>query len=213
MPVLPFVSPELDIPERVAVVGSSPNIIGRGLGKEIDGYDWVIRLNRCPVKGYEKDVGRRSPLRVVNGGIFRDFHRGGNTLGTTILPEIQKIHNGRVLVIDNGNARKLHADKGSTKLGSSKKVFYLEDRVRAIRMGCTLMGEQFPFHNAPTLGTVAMMLLMNAGITPHLYAWSLDGSRGHYWESRKREPTTNHNVSGEHKMWKRLAEAGKIVIH
>ncbi|XP_038054080.1 alpha-N-acetylgalactosaminide alpha-2,6-sialyltransferase 6-like [Patiria miniata] len=49
-----------------AVVSSSGYLLGTKAGPEIDRHSCVIRLNMAPVKGYEKDVGTRTSLRVMN---------------------------------------------------------------------------------------------------------------------------------------------------
>jgi hypothetical protein len=49
----------------VAVIFSSPTILGRGLGKDIDGHDCVMRFNLAPAQGYEADVGSRTTHRLV----------------------------------------------------------------------------------------------------------------------------------------------------
>lgn len=49
----------------VIVVGSSARLRGKGLGKQIDGYDMVARINAAPVLGHEGDVGSRTTHRFV----------------------------------------------------------------------------------------------------------------------------------------------------
>ena len=45
--------------KKVIVIGNSPSILKNKLGKVIDSYDIVIRLNHCPTKGYEKYIGNK----------------------------------------------------------------------------------------------------------------------------------------------------------
>ncbi|XP_078001118.1 beta-galactoside alpha-2,6-sialyltransferase 2-like [Glandiceps talaboti] len=49
-----------------ALVGSSVTIKGLKLGAEIDTHDAVFRFNLAPVRGYEKDVGAKTTIQVVN---------------------------------------------------------------------------------------------------------------------------------------------------
>ncbi|XP_078596632.1 CMP-N-acetylneuraminate-beta-galactosamide-alpha-2,3-sialyltransferase 4-like [Branchiostoma floridae x Branchiostoma japonicum] len=48
---------------RCLVLGNSGALLEKGLGRVIDGYDVVIRMNDAPVKGYESDVGSRTDFR------------------------------------------------------------------------------------------------------------------------------------------------------
>ena len=53
----------------IAVVGSSGNMLFRGLGASIDSHDVVIRVNDAIVAGYENDVGHQRPSQVRVGWI------------------------------------------------------------------------------------------------------------------------------------------------
>ncbi|KAJ8267553.1 hypothetical protein COCON_G00127250 [Conger conger] len=48
-----------------AVVGNSANLKGSHYGALIDSNDFVIRMNKAPTLGYEKDVGRRTTHHVM----------------------------------------------------------------------------------------------------------------------------------------------------
>ncbi|EPY83277.1 alpha-N-acetyl-neuraminyl-2,3-beta-galactosyl-1,3-N-acetyl-galactosaminide alpha-2,6-sialyltransferase-like protein [Camelus ferus] len=49
-----------------AVVSSSGQMLGSGLGAKIDGAECVLRMNQAPTVGFEVDVGQRSTLRVIS---------------------------------------------------------------------------------------------------------------------------------------------------
>ena len=51
------------------VVSSAGSLLHSGLGKDIDSNDFVIRFNNAPLKGYEKDVGNKTSLRIVNSQV------------------------------------------------------------------------------------------------------------------------------------------------
>nr|XP_009857495.1 alpha-2,3-sialyltransferase ST3Gal I isoform X1 [Ciona intestinalis] len=48
-----------------AVVGNSGNILNSNYGNEIDGHDFVIRMNKGPTYNYENDVGSKTTHRFM----------------------------------------------------------------------------------------------------------------------------------------------------
>merc|ERR1712137_680042 len=67
----PFTSPVANVDllgragKSCAVVGSSPGLIGKGLGNDIDAHDLVIRFNTAVAEGLEKDKGSRTDVRLT----------------------------------------------------------------------------------------------------------------------------------------------------
>ncbi|KAM9820923.1 alpha-N-acetyl-neuraminyl-2,3-beta-galactosyl-1,3-N-acetyl-galactosaminide alpha-2,6-sialyltransferase [Neosynchiropus ocellatus] len=49
-----------------AIVSSSGQMLGAHLGEEIEKFNTVIRMNNAPVRGFEKDVGQKTTVRVVS---------------------------------------------------------------------------------------------------------------------------------------------------
>ncbi|KAK2816002.1 hypothetical protein Q5P01_026469 [Channa striata] len=47
------------------IVGNGAILANKSLGKKIDEFDVVVRLNEAPLKGYEKDVGSRTTIRIT----------------------------------------------------------------------------------------------------------------------------------------------------
>lgn len=52
-----------------AVVASAGSILRSGLGKEIDTHEAVLRFNAAPTEGYERDVGSKTTIRIINSQI------------------------------------------------------------------------------------------------------------------------------------------------
>ncbi|XP_027318216.1 CMP-N-acetylneuraminate-beta-1,4-galactoside alpha-2,3-sialyltransferase isoform X3 [Anas acuta] len=50
---------------RCIIVGNGGVLANKSLGSKIDDYDVVVRLNSAPVKGFEKDVGGKTTLRIT----------------------------------------------------------------------------------------------------------------------------------------------------
>ncbi|CAN0915898.1 Sialyltransferase-like protein 2 [Linum grandiflorum] len=53
---------------RCAVIGNSGDLLKTRFGKEIDGYDVVIRENGAPIQNYTEYVGTKSSFRLLNRG-------------------------------------------------------------------------------------------------------------------------------------------------
>ncbi|XP_020420121.1 sialyltransferase-like protein 2 isoform X2 [Prunus persica] len=53
---------------RCAVIGNSGDLLKTRFGKEIDGYDAVIRENGAPIQNYTDHVGKKSTFRLLNRG-------------------------------------------------------------------------------------------------------------------------------------------------
>ncbi|XP_031147398.1 beta-galactoside alpha-2,6-sialyltransferase 2-like isoform X2 [Sander lucioperca] len=55
--------------QRCAVVMSSAAVLNSGLGAEIDSHDAVLRFNAAPTSGFERDVGSKTTIRIINSQI------------------------------------------------------------------------------------------------------------------------------------------------
>lgn len=53
---------------RCAVVGNSGDLLKTKFGKEIDGFDVIIRENGAPIQNYTDHVGKKSTFRLLNRG-------------------------------------------------------------------------------------------------------------------------------------------------
>ncbi|CAI5690003.1 unnamed protein product [Oreochromis niloticus] len=62
-----------DLCRTCAVVGNSGNLNGSHYGPLIDFHDIVIRINRAPTKGFERDVGNKTTYHVMYPSSFRNL--------------------------------------------------------------------------------------------------------------------------------------------
>jgi hypothetical protein len=76
--------------KNIAIVGSSRNLIGTKLGKKIDKFKLVCRFNLAPTKNFERDVGKKEDILVMNhlffvGKRFNKFHQNIKTIRGKII--------------------------------------------------------------------------------------------------------------------------------
>ncbi|XP_051567213.1 beta-galactoside alpha-2,6-sialyltransferase 2 [Myxocyprinus asiaticus] len=65
--------------QSCAVVTSAGAMLHSGLGKDIDSHDAVLRFNTAPTEGYERDVGNKTTVRIINSQILANPKHRFNT--------------------------------------------------------------------------------------------------------------------------------------
>ncbi|XP_075333394.1 beta-galactoside alpha-2,6-sialyltransferase 2-like [Odontesthes bonariensis] len=73
---------ELRTYQTCAVVTSAGAVLKSSLGGEIDSHDAVLRFNAAPTKGFERDVGSKTTIRIINSQIASrpEHHFSGSSL-------------------------------------------------------------------------------------------------------------------------------------
>ncbi|KAI3964388.1 hypothetical protein MKX01_028723 [Papaver californicum] len=122
----PFVPRQIG---RCAVIGNSGDLLKTKFGKEIDGYDAVIRENGAPIQNYTEYVGKKSTFRLLNRGsakaldkVVELYESGREVLlvKTTIHDIMNKMI--REIPIDNPVYLLLGASFGSAAKGTGLKA-------------------------------------------------------------------------------------------
>ena len=187
----------LNIHGSIAVVGNSPNIIGKGLGSKIDTYDNVVRFNHAKVEGLEHDVGSKTTHIIINCHLyngydlksagFEGFDYGFWDFYKEVKPTILYINTNPVTPGNRGTVPK-------------DFPFYV--------MPANSFNQIGPFYglsNLPTIGCAFVGAMLSVDVKPSLFGFSIDQTgHGHYFESRP-NPSVSHNHKEEHKLlldWK-----------
>tara|TARA_R110002074_G_scaffold390619_1_gene574645 strand:- start:3265 stop:3891 length:627 start_codon:yes stop_codon:yes gene_type:complete len=204
---LPFIAPQLNISENVAIIGSAGNLRDSSNGELIDQFEDVIRFNRAPVKGYESDVGSKTTLRVTNNHVFNNNDSDPAIWSSQPRHFIKNLRDTRILYFAPDYAPWLDKDKNihssidayvfdyDAHAGMKKVISYQSDRNLTVGMGF-------------------ITLCLLAGIKPHLFGFSINSldPRDHYWEKRPPASET-HSVSEEKKILTELKSTGIITVH
>lgn len=80
MKTLKYIFPILKIKEPVILVGNSPSIKNNNNGKLIDKFKTIIRINDFKIKGFEKFVGKKTHIIVVNNSIYEKYKKSNKKI-------------------------------------------------------------------------------------------------------------------------------------
>lgn len=193
-----FIAPNLNLKPSIAVVGSSGRMTQAESGERIDKYDEVIRFNRAPVTGWEKHVGAKTTLRVLNRPVFASAPllrwRDDQFF-------VRALREQRLLV--HSSAQNLLAERDQY-CDPSNEIFVL--RAGAIKKDPLCAGI------VPSIGFSTVVALVRSGLKPHVYGFGIDPKHPltHYWH--KRPPNSiSHRFDIEIAQLASLAKDGLIV--
>ncbi|KTG42382.1 hypothetical protein cypCar_00003704 [Cyprinus carpio] len=118
-----------------ALVTSSGHMTGSGRGVEIDRKECVIRMNDAPTRGYQKDVGQRTTLRVVAHSsvqrVLRNRHELLNSSQNTFFifwgPGNHMRQDGKGLVYNNLRLLKQMMPKLQVYVISGLKMLHFDE--------------------------------------------------------------------------------------
>lgn len=191
----------------VALIGSSGILYNSSLGNKIDLFDNVVRFNRAPTDGFEKDVGNKTTLRVVNNHVFLNLP--ANPLFTNQpVNFVRDLRNTDIMFVGP------HMVKQEDKLKHTDKSnnFYIFDynKINELKKVAGFDNEK-----NPSVGCVLIILCVISGIVPNLFGFDLNKTgieRSHYFESRP--PVSGvHNIDYEKEFLNSLLINGKIIVN
>ena len=206
MKSLVFITPKLSLSGKVAVVASSAKLKEWNCGGEIDSYEEVIRFNRAPLEGYEKWVGSKTTLRVVNNHVFANKELDSKVWTNQPKDFVRNLRDTRIVYFGPDYSPWNNKEKNTHK---SCKLFLFNYR-RQHEMKAYLDFRE-PKNLSVGLGIIAVLLMSE--IKPSLYGFDVEQSdsyaRSHYWEDRPPQGDF-HSVSSEAGCILKLAEQGKV---
>jgi hypothetical protein len=204
--LLKFFRPTLNLNNSIAIVGSSGNLLKKEYGPIIDSHKEVVRFNRAPTKGYEKHVGSRTTIRVVNQHVFCCTKHNGR--GEQIMADGTKgvwTDEGQPQYFLRDEVRDcaiLHIGQPNRKVSFEKGLQFVHDSCTAHKGDLRVL-HTFYHNFQPSVGLAFIYAVLKSIKNPtiNLYGFGgLPGGEGnqamsHYWENRDNiGPSHNFNL-------------------
>ncbi|XP_053709654.1 ST3 beta-galactoside alpha-2,3-sialyltransferase 3a isoform X1 [Synchiropus splendidus] len=207
------------------IVGNGGILTNRSLGQKIDAFDVVVRLNEAPIRGFEKDVGTKTTMRITypEGAIQKPELYEAQSLFVLSAFKSLDFKWLRYMVFN----QRLHSTEGFWKSvaryvprdPSDMRILnpYFIQEASFMLIGLPHNNGQLGRGNIPTLGAVAITMALHncdeVAVAGFGYNMSMPHAPLHYYEkirmSAMRESWT-HNISKEKEFLVKLVKAGVI---
>jgi len=202
-----FINPDLILDKNIAIIGSSAKLLENSYGEDIDSYSEIIRFNRAPVNGYERFVGSKTTLRIVNNHVFDNVDISDQ--GFTNQPKkfVKKLRNNNILYIGPDNQPWNRRKKNTHKSNTLYKFVY--ENSEELKKTFNLESSKFL-----QVGTIFTLLCIVSGMKPTLFGFDLEPTRRtHYFEDRPdKKDEGAHKISIEMKKLADLNNEGIIKV-
>lgn len=202
---LKFVEPTLKIDSNVAVIGSSGKLLNTTHGSIIDKFEEVIRFNCAPTKEFEKYVGSKTTVRVVNNHAYNNEKLDEKEWSNQPRNFVKELENTHILYLAEDltpffNGKNAPHPTSSLHLFNYKWMDFLKRQ----------HGSSYNF----SVGFTVILLCVFSEIKPSCFGFDLDlnASRTHYFENRP-EADGRHDVNNEKNLLTNLFIQGKIYLY
>ncbi|TDH08241.1 hypothetical protein EPR50_G00095710 [Perca flavescens] len=211
--------------KRCIIIGNGGILADKSLGQKIDEFDVVVRLNNAPVKGYEKDVGSKTTMRITypEGAIQKMEDYESESL--FVLSAFKALDfKWLAHMVFN---QKLRSSEGFWKSvamyvprdHSSMRILnpYFIQEASFKLIGLPFNNGQMGRGNIPTLGTVAITMALHncdeVAVAGFGYDMNTPDALLHYYEKLRMsaiKESWTHNISKEKEFLLKLVKAGVI---
>ncbi len=189
---------------RVCLVGNSGLMLEKEWGEEIDKYDVVIRFNHAPTHNFEKYVGSKTTLRLVNGHCFGGLTnpQRNPTANSNFLPSLPS----QDIICKTWNTEEFM--KGIFNNINKHNLFFINPQF-VIEVSKYTPGQE------PTAGFIMLMLMLSCFNKINMYGFTFweDDYDYHYFEKVPLAANDlGHNFNSEKEIVTQLEQEEKIKI-
>ena len=199
-----FVDSLYEVPDSIAVVGSSGNIVGSKNGSKIDSFSRVVRFSHVKTKGFENDVGSKTTDLVVNCHVYNGYDLKAEEGYSEFRKDFWDMYNDPINVVYvNTNPPNLGRGKVPTRF-----PFYILSHSGFNQT----MHSPYPTGGLPTVGYAFIATLVNFGIKPTLFGFSTPKDTwDHYFEDRP-APSESHDHGKETMLILKMINEGLVEL-
>ncbi|XP_063795427.1 CMP-N-acetylneuraminate-beta-1,4-galactoside alpha-2,3-sialyltransferase isoform X1 [Pseudophryne corroboree] len=210
---------------RCIIVGNGGVLANKSLGSKIDKYEVVVRLNSAPVKGFEKDVGSKTTLRITypEGAIQKLEQYEKDSLFVLAGFKWQDFKWLKYIVYKE----KVSAADGFWKSVATRvpreprdirilNPYFIQEAAFSF-IGLPFNNGQMGRGNIPTLGSVAITMALHncdeVSVAGFGYDMNLPNAPLHYYETIKMaaiKESWTHNIQKEKDFLRKLVKARVI---
>lgn len=183
--------------KKVVFVGNAPEILNYEHGNLIDSYDYVIRFNECTISAYQKQLGKKTSILVVNPYAEK-------RIGTAL-----EGGSAECVVCIFQQTRRADFAAFEKWLGTNQDVMftYCPD----------LVGVEDTRHKASfTTGTYGVQLLSRILAPSEVlitgFSMFAQSDQSHYWTTGVSEGTKSHDFNTEAGVFIRLLNSSKCPV-
>ncbi|XP_035693555.1 CMP-N-acetylneuraminate-poly-alpha-2,8-sialyltransferase-like [Branchiostoma floridae] len=154
-----------------AVVGNSGVLLGSQCGAEIDSMDYVIRIDLPAIKGFEKDVGKRTSMVLFNFKGPRRIRQSSlfSNRSQDVYESRFRSVEGAVLFVDKRSIENIE-----TAVKAYRLSFPLITRSGELRTGIKRAASEIAnkkMKGAPSIGLVSVLMMTTFCDYPYMYGF------------------------------------------
>ncbi|NXX77996.1 SIA4B sialyltransferase, partial [Urocolius indicus] len=195
-----------------AVVGNSGRLKGSGHGLRIDAHNWVLRMNRAKITGFEQDVGRRTTHHFMYPESAVNLEPGVHLVLVPFKPlDLQWVASafstGELTRTYTRVKQFIKADRNKVLILSPAFLKYIHDN--------WMRGHG----RYPSTGFTALLFALHCCQEVSVFGFGADGAGNwhHYWERNRWSGafrrTRVHDADVEFSIIQRLAAEGRICFY